>query len=229
MVTQMIGVGEQTGAMDAMLQKIADFYEDEVDAAVKDLLTAMEPIMIVVLGIVVGGIVISMYLPLFSLDRQVGGTLDSCLRLARGPGDAPRSARTGLGETEPAMPYTQRRSRERDHESNSTESLAPNVIIGEWLPWLGRVRFLAITFLVGIIIAARHLTPAAISLRSFVQLAGFVVHPGDFLRDSAALDSEGALARSAANFLRSADDHRSGLHHRRSGQLFRVACICWPF
>ncbi len=67
MVTQMIGVGEQTGAMDAMLQKIADFYEDEVDAAVKDLLTAMEPIMIVVLGVVVGGIVISMDLPLFSL------------------------------------------------------------------------------------------------------------------------------------------------------------------
>ncbi|MBZ5540834.1 MAG: type II secretion system F family protein [Acidobacteriia bacterium] len=67
MVTQMIGVGEQTGAMDAMLQKIADFYEDEVDAAVKDLLTAMEPIMIVVLGGVVGGVVISMYLPLFSL------------------------------------------------------------------------------------------------------------------------------------------------------------------
>ena len=70
MVTQMIGVGEQTGAMDAMLQKIADFYEDEVDAAVKDLLTAIEPIMIVFLGVVVGGIVISMYLPLFSLDRQ---------------------------------------------------------------------------------------------------------------------------------------------------------------
>src|ERR1700722_16214045 len=73
MVTQMIGVGEQTGAMDAMLQKIADFYEDEVDAAVKDLLTAMEPIMIVVLGIVVGGIVISMYLPLFSLIGKLAG------------------------------------------------------------------------------------------------------------------------------------------------------------
>src|SRR6202453_3051614 len=73
MVTQMIGVGEQTGAMDAMLQKIADFYEDEVDAAVKDLLTAMEPIMIVVLGIVVGGIVISMYLPLFSLIGKWAG------------------------------------------------------------------------------------------------------------------------------------------------------------
>jgi type IV pilus assembly protein PilC len=67
MVTQMIAVGEQTGAMDAMLQKIADFYEEEVDAAVKDLLTALEPAMIVFLGVVVGGVVISMYLPLFSL------------------------------------------------------------------------------------------------------------------------------------------------------------------
>jgi len=67
MVTQMIAVGEQTGAMDAMLQKIADFYEEEVDSAVKDLLTALEPIMIVFLGLVVGGVVISMYLPLFSL------------------------------------------------------------------------------------------------------------------------------------------------------------------
>src|SRR5713226_4626133 len=67
MVTQMIAVGEQTGAMDAMLQKIADFYEEEVDAAVKDLLIALEPIMIVFLGVVVGGVVISMYLPLFTL------------------------------------------------------------------------------------------------------------------------------------------------------------------
>ena len=67
MVTQMISVGEQTGAMDAMLQKIADFYEEEVDAAVTDLLTALEPVMIVSLGVVVGGVVISMYLPLFSL------------------------------------------------------------------------------------------------------------------------------------------------------------------
>ncbi len=71
MVTQMIAVGEQTGAMDAMLQKIADFYEDEVDASVKDLLTALEPIMIVVLGCVVGGVVISMYLPLFSLIGEL--------------------------------------------------------------------------------------------------------------------------------------------------------------
>ncbi|HUJ31894.1 MAG TPA: type II secretion system F family protein [Candidatus Acidoferrum sp.] len=73
MVTQMIGVGEQTGAMDAMLQKIADFYEDEVDAAVKDLLTSLEPIMIVFLGVVVGGVVISMYLPLFSLIGKLAG------------------------------------------------------------------------------------------------------------------------------------------------------------
>jgi type IV pilus assembly protein PilC len=74
MVTQMIGVGEQTGAMDAMLQKIADFYEDEVDAAVKDLLAALEPMMIVFLGVVVGGIVISMYLPLFTLIGQLSKT-----------------------------------------------------------------------------------------------------------------------------------------------------------
>jgi type IV pilus assembly protein PilC len=73
MVTQMIGVGEQTGAMDAMLSKIADFYEDEVDAAVKDMLTAIEPIMIVVLGTVVGGVVISMYMPLFSLIGKLSG------------------------------------------------------------------------------------------------------------------------------------------------------------
>ena len=73
MVTQMIGVGEQTGAMDAMLQKIADFYEDEVDAAVKDMLTAIEPVMIVFLGVVVGGVVISMYLPLFSLINKLSG------------------------------------------------------------------------------------------------------------------------------------------------------------
>jgi type IV pilus assembly protein PilC len=73
MVTQMIAVGEQTGAMDAMLQKIADFYEDEVDAAIKDMLTAIEPIMIVVLGVVVGGVVISMYLPLFSLIGKLAG------------------------------------------------------------------------------------------------------------------------------------------------------------
>ena len=73
MVTQMIGVGEQTGALDTMLQKVADFYEDEVDAAVGDLLTAMEPMIILFLGVVVGGVVISMYLPLFSLIGKLAG------------------------------------------------------------------------------------------------------------------------------------------------------------
>jgi len=73
LVVQMIGVGEQTGSLDAMLQKIADFYEDEVDVAVGDLLTAMEPMMILFLGGVVGGVVISMYLPLFSLIGKLAG------------------------------------------------------------------------------------------------------------------------------------------------------------
>jgi len=73
MVTQMIGVGEATGAMDAMLQKIADFYEDEVDAATKDMLTLLEPIMIGFLGVMVGGIVISLYMPLFSMISKLSG------------------------------------------------------------------------------------------------------------------------------------------------------------
>ena len=73
MVTQMIAVGEQTGAMDAMLQKIADFYEDEVDSAVKDMLTLLEPAIIVLLGASVGGVVISMYLPMFSLIAKLSG------------------------------------------------------------------------------------------------------------------------------------------------------------
>jgi len=73
MVTQMIAVGEQTGAMDAMLQKIADFYEDEVDAAVKDLLTLLEPAIIVFLGATIGGVVVSMYLPMFSLIAKLAG------------------------------------------------------------------------------------------------------------------------------------------------------------
>lgn len=73
MVVQMIGVGEQTGALDSMLQKVADFYEDEVDAAVGDLLTALEPMIILFLGVVVGGVVISMYMPLFSLIGKLAG------------------------------------------------------------------------------------------------------------------------------------------------------------
>ena len=71
MVTQMIGVGEATGALDTMLSKIADFYEEEVDVAVAGLLTLMEPVMIAILGVVVGGIVISMYLPIFDLISKL--------------------------------------------------------------------------------------------------------------------------------------------------------------
>jgi len=73
MVTQMIGVGEATGAMDSMLQKIADFYEDEVDAATKDMLAMLEPIIIGMLGITIGGIVISLYMPLFSMIAKLAG------------------------------------------------------------------------------------------------------------------------------------------------------------
>lgn len=72
MVVHMIAVGEQTGALDSMLSKIADFYEDEVDAAVENMLTLLEPIMILFLGVVIGGIVISMYLPMFSLLSKIG-------------------------------------------------------------------------------------------------------------------------------------------------------------
>jgi type IV pilus assembly protein PilC len=71
MVVQMINVGETTGALDAMLAKIADFYEEEVDTAVAGLLTLMEPVMIAVLGVVVGGIVIAMYLPIFDLISKM--------------------------------------------------------------------------------------------------------------------------------------------------------------
>ena len=71
MVTQMIGVGEATGALDTMLAKIADFYEEEVDTAVAGLLTLLEPVMIAILGVIVGGIVISMYLPIFSLIQKL--------------------------------------------------------------------------------------------------------------------------------------------------------------
>ena len=71
MVSQMIGVGEATGALDTMLAKIADFYEEEVDTAVAGLLTLLEPVMIAFLGVVVGGIVIAMYLPIFSLISKL--------------------------------------------------------------------------------------------------------------------------------------------------------------
>jgi type IV pilus assembly protein PilC len=71
MVAQMVGVGEETGALDAMLTKIADFYEDEVDTAVKALTSILEPVMIIVIGGIVGVIVISMYLPLFSIYNSI--------------------------------------------------------------------------------------------------------------------------------------------------------------
>jgi len=73
LVTQMIGVGEATGAMDSMLQKIADFYEDEVDAATKDMLAMLEPLIIGILGVSIGGIVISLYMPLFSMIAKLAG------------------------------------------------------------------------------------------------------------------------------------------------------------
>ncbi len=73
MVTQMVSVGESTGEIDSMLIKVADFYEEEVDTVVANLLTILEPIMMVFLGVIVGGIVIAMYLPLFKLIRVLSG------------------------------------------------------------------------------------------------------------------------------------------------------------
>ena len=71
MVISMISVGEQTGGLDEMLTKIADFYDDEVDAAVGNLLSLLEPLMIVFLGVVVGGMVVAMYLPIFDMINAV--------------------------------------------------------------------------------------------------------------------------------------------------------------
>ncbi|MFA6148269.1 MAG: type II secretion system F family protein [bacterium] len=73
MVTQMVAVGEATGALDAMLTKIADFYDDEVDSAVEAMTALLEPILMVFLGVVIGGLVIAMYLPVFKLAGAVGG------------------------------------------------------------------------------------------------------------------------------------------------------------
>jgi type IV pilus assembly protein PilC len=73
MVTQMIGVGEQTGALDEMLEKIANFYDDEVDTAVETLTSVIEPVMIVVMGVLVGGMLIAMYLPMFKLINVISG------------------------------------------------------------------------------------------------------------------------------------------------------------
>jgi type IV pilus assembly protein PilC len=73
MVTQMVAVGEATGALDAMLNKIADFYDDEVDASVAALTSLLEPLLMIFLGVVIGGLVIAMYLPIFKLAGVVGG------------------------------------------------------------------------------------------------------------------------------------------------------------
>jgi type IV pilus assembly protein PilC len=72
MVTQMIAVGEETGAMETMLSKIADFYDDEVDAAVDALTSMLEPMMMVFLGGTVGGLLIAMYLPIFKIAETIG-------------------------------------------------------------------------------------------------------------------------------------------------------------
>jgi type IV pilus assembly protein PilC len=71
MVIHMISIGETTGALDTMLEKIADFYDDEVDVAVETLTSLIEPFMIVFLGVVVGSLVISMYLPIFKIAETV--------------------------------------------------------------------------------------------------------------------------------------------------------------
>jgi type IV pilus assembly protein PilC len=71
MVSQMVGVGEETGALDTMLAKIADFYDSEVEAAVKALTSILEPVMIIFVGGIVGVIVVSMYLPLFSVYNSI--------------------------------------------------------------------------------------------------------------------------------------------------------------
>jgi type IV pilus assembly protein PilC len=73
MVTQMVSVGESTGELDTMLVKIADYYEEEVDVVVANMLTILEPVLLVFLGVVVGGIVIAMYMPLFKLIQVLSG------------------------------------------------------------------------------------------------------------------------------------------------------------
>jgi type IV pilus assembly protein PilC len=71
MVTQMIGVGEETGALETMLTKVADFYEEQVEAAIKALTSILEPVMIIIVGAIVGFIVIAMYLPMFKVYDSI--------------------------------------------------------------------------------------------------------------------------------------------------------------
>jgi len=71
MVTQMVAIGEESGALDSMLGKVADFYEAEVDDAVESLSSLMEPMIMVILGVLIGGLVVAMYLPIFKLGSVV--------------------------------------------------------------------------------------------------------------------------------------------------------------
>ena len=71
MVVRMVGVGEETGALDAMLDRVAEFYEEQVEASIKALTSILEPIMIIMIGAIVGFIVIAMYMPLFELYNHV--------------------------------------------------------------------------------------------------------------------------------------------------------------
>jgi type IV pilus assembly protein PilC len=71
MVCQMVAIGENTGSLDSLLKKVAEFYEDEVDNAVANLTALMEPMIMIVLGVIIGGLVISMYLPIFQLGSLV--------------------------------------------------------------------------------------------------------------------------------------------------------------
>ena len=72
MVIQMVAIGEESGSLDAMLSKVADFYEEEVDNLVDNLSSLMEPIIMAVLGVLVGGLIVAMYLPIFKLGAAVG-------------------------------------------------------------------------------------------------------------------------------------------------------------
>ncbi|HQK89046.1 MAG TPA: type II secretion system F family protein, partial [Acidobacteriota bacterium] len=73
MVIQMVNVGEQTGELDSMLERVASFYEDEVDRSVANLMSLLEPLLLVFLGVTIGTIVVSMYLPMFTLISRLAG------------------------------------------------------------------------------------------------------------------------------------------------------------
>ena len=115
MVVQMIAVGEQTGALDTMLSKIADFYEDEVDTAVAGLMKLLEPLLIAFLGVAIGGIVIAMYMPMFTLIGQIGKNRLRVAGAARGA--SRRIPRTPPPRHAPAnalrRPHAHRGSRRR--------------------------------------------------------------------------------------------------------------------